>query len=79
LKQRWYTVNHVRARDDGCLRGHTDGCRLHPCQVDAAKAGNVEHIIALLRDVGRLHHLWQVTAYSRGHLVCSTRPAPDVG
>ena len=28
-------------------------------QVDAAKAGNTDHIIALLKDVGRLHHLWQ--------------------
>ena len=27
---------------------------------DAAKAGNVDYIIALLRDVGKLHHLWQV-------------------
>ena len=30
-----------------------------PEVVDAAKAGNVDHVIALLKDVGRLHHLWQ--------------------
>ena len=29
-------------------------------QVYAAKLGNIDHVIALLRDVGRLHHLWQV-------------------
>ena len=33
--------------------------RLEATLVDAARQGNVEHVIALLRDVGRLHHLWQ--------------------
>jgi hypothetical protein len=27
---------------------------------EAAKNGNVDYIIALLKDVGKLHHLWQV-------------------
>mmetsp|Transcript_51303 Transcript_51303/g.127739 ORF Transcript_51303/g.127739 Transcript_51303/m.127739 type:complete len:275 (+) Transcript_51303:47-871(+) len=29
---------------------------------DAAKGGNIDHVIALLRDVGKLHHLWQPNA-----------------
>lgn len=31
---------------------------------EAAKSGNIDHIIALLKDVGKLHHLWQVTSAS---------------
>ena len=26
---------------------------------EAAKAGNVDHVIGLLRDLGNLHHLWK--------------------
>ena len=29
---------------------------------DAAKAGNMDHVIALLRDLGNLHHLWKARA-----------------
>lgn len=33
---------------------------------EAAKNGNVDYIIALLKDVGKLHHLWQVLSRHPG-------------
>lgn len=35
---------------------------------EAAKNGNVDYIIALLKDVGKLHHLWQVLSRFPGRL-----------
>jgi hypothetical protein len=35
--------------------------KLEATLMDAARQGNINHVIALLRDVGRLHHLWQVS------------------
>ena len=35
---------------------------------EAAKNGNVDYIIALLKDVGKLHHLWQVLSRHPGRL-----------
>jgi len=34
--------------------------QLEATLTEAARQGNIAHVIALLRDTGRLHHLWQV-------------------
>ena len=34
--------------------------QLEATLTEAARHGNIAHVIALLRDTGRLHHLWQV-------------------
>jgi hypothetical protein len=40
--------------------------RLEETLTEAARQGNMAHVIALLRDTGRLHHLWQVIAPAPG-------------
>jgi len=45
--------------------------QLEATLTEAARQGNISHVIALLRDTGRLHHLWQVHS-------CPSYPAPNV-
>ena len=58
--------------------------RLEATLVDAARQGNVEHVIALLRDVGRLHHLWQPSSVQAAAIANASRrvlrqPSADAG
>ena len=58
--------------------------RLEATLVDAARQGNVEHVIALLRDVGRLHHLWQPSSVQAAAIAKASQrvlrqPSADAG
>ena len=58
--------------------------RLEATLVDAARQGNVEHVIALLRDVGRLHHLWQPSSVQAAAIANASQrvlrqPSADAG
>lgn len=66
------SISHRETREEK-FQGSFQGCdaadlqemseefsQLEATLTEAARQGNIAHVIALLRDTGRLHHLWQV-------------------